>query len=52
MKEIFPTLYLLGNIIFMKSKCREFQGLERIIVNADMYEPENLLQIIETITKK
>ncbi|MCD4845903.1 MAG: hypothetical protein K8R25_15590 [Methanosarcinales archaeon] len=52
MKEIFPTLYLLGNIIFMKSKCREFQGLERIIVNADMYEPEKLPQIIETLTKK
>ncbi len=49
MKEIFPTLYLLGNIVYMKSKCREFQGLERIIVNADMYEPDRLQHIVENI---
>ncbi len=49
MKEIFPTLYLLGNIIFMKSECREFQGLERIVINADMYELDRLQHIVENM---
>lgn len=49
MLEIFPTLYLLGNTIFMKSNCQDTKGLEQIIINADMYDFEDLTNIIQYI---
>lgn len=42
MKELFPTLYLMGNTIFMKSDCRDIHDLERVIINADMHDNMSL----------
>ncbi|RZN40961.1 MAG: hypothetical protein EF813_03050 [Methanosarcinales archaeon] len=38
-EAVFPTLYLLGNAIYMKSECHDAAGAEGVIVNCDMYEP-------------
>ncbi|MCK5109330.1 MAG: hypothetical protein KAR25_06540 [Methanosarcinales archaeon] len=37
-EEVFPTLYLLGNAIYMKSDFCDAAGAEGVIVNVDMYE--------------
>ena len=37
-KEVFPTLYLLGNAIYMKSDFCDAAGADGVIVNCDMYE--------------
>lgn len=37
-KEVFPTLYLLGNTIYMKSDFCDAAGVDGVIVNVDMYE--------------
>ncbi len=46
MLEIFPKLYLLGATIFMKRDVVDVQGIERIIVNGDMYDPANLRAVV------
>ena len=35
--QVFPTLYLLGNTIYMKSECCDAAGVDEVIVNCDMY---------------
>lgn len=52
MLEIFPTLHLLGNTIFMKSECKETEGLERVIINADMYKTDTLMGSITSFKQK
>lgn len=42
MLEMFPTLYLLGNTVLMKNRCKNIKGLDRVIFNADMYTPGTL----------
>ncbi len=37
-EEVFPTLYLLGNAIYMKSDFCDAAGAEGVVVNCDMYE--------------
>jgi hypothetical protein len=49
MMEIYPPLYLLGNTIFMKSNCQDTNGLEHVIINADMYDIEVLTNKIQSI---
>jgi hypothetical protein len=39
--EVFPTLYLLGNTIYMKSDCRDAAGVDGVIVNCDMHAPSS-----------
>jgi hypothetical protein len=51
MLGIFPKLYLLGATIFMKRDVHEIQGIERIIVNGDMYDPANLRDVVEAFDK-
>lgn len=46
MLGIFPKLYLLGATIFMKKDMVDVQGIERIIVNGDMYDPAKLREVI------
>lgn len=37
MEEVFPTLYLLGNTIYMKGDCWGVSGVDGVIVNVDMH---------------
>ncbi len=46
MLGIFPKLYLLGATIFMKRDVHDVQGMERVIVNGDMYDPANLRDVV------
>ena len=46
MLGIFPKLYLLGATVFMKRDVNYVQGMERVIVNGDMYDPANLRTIV------
>lgn len=46
MFEIFPTLYLLGNTVYFKSDCKDTTGLERVILNAEMYDVDTLKEKI------
>jgi len=39
--EVFPTLYLLGNAIYMKSDFCDAAGAAGVIVNCDMYAPSS-----------
>ena len=45
--EVFPTLYLLGNAIYMKSDFCDAAGAEGGIVNYDMYERMSELAVSE-----
>lgn len=49
MKKIFPVLYLRGNTIFMRSDCTDIEGLDKVIVLADMYDHEGLGKKIEVL---
>ena len=42
MLEIYPTLHLMGNTVYFKSDCKDTTGLERVILNADMYDVDIL----------
>jgi len=46
MLGIFPKLYLLGATIFMKKDVHFVQGMERVIVNGDMYDPAKLRDVV------
>ena len=48
--EVFPELYLLGNGVFMKSDCRDVAGIDRVIVDGDMYSDEGLLEIVGSLS--
>ncbi|MCL7415653.1 MAG: hypothetical protein M8349_06285 [ANME-2 cluster archaeon] len=52
MLEIFPTLHLLGNTVYFKSDCKDTTGLERVILNAQMYTDDALKQAIGTFEDK
>jgi len=41
-REVFPTLYLLGNTIYMKSDFCDVAGAEGVIVNCDMISAKGL----------
>jgi len=40
-EEVFPTLYLLGNTIYMRSEYCDAAGADGVIVNCDMYAPSS-----------
>ncbi|MCL7412984.1 MAG: hypothetical protein M8353_05115 [ANME-2 cluster archaeon] len=46
MLEVYPVLYLLGNTVYLKSDCMETAGLERVVINADMYDIDTLNRMI------
>jgi hypothetical protein len=52
MFEIFPTLYLLGNTVYFKSDCKDTTGLDRVILNAEMYTDDALKQAIAAFEEK
>ena len=51
MLGIFPKLYLLGATIFMKRDVHAIQGMERIIVNVDMYKPADLRAVVAAFSR-
>ncbi|MBW6519099.1 MAG: hypothetical protein K0A89_11445 [ANME-2 cluster archaeon] len=46
MLEVYPVLYLLGNTVYFKSDCMDTAGLERVILNAEMYDTGTLKGMI------
>jgi len=46
MLGIFPKLYLLGATILMKRDVHYVRGMERVIVNGDMYDPVKLRDVV------
>lgn len=46
MLEVYPVLYLLGNTVYFKSDCVDTAGLERVVMNADMYDIDTLSGMI------
>ncbi|HJH31690.1 MAG TPA: hypothetical protein C5S50_05830 [Methanosarcinaceae archaeon] len=47
LKAIYPKLQLLGNSIYMESDFTLTGGIDRVIINSDMYEIESLGDIIQ-----
>ena len=47
LKEIYPPLQLLGNSIYMESDCTSVNGIDKVIINSDMYESDLLNDIIQ-----
>lgn len=47
LKEIYPPLQLLGNSIYMESDFTVTNGVDKVIINSDMYESGSLGEIIQ-----
>ncbi|MDF1533107.1 MAG: hypothetical protein P1P69_01205 [Methanosarcinaceae archaeon] len=47
LRSIYPPLQLLGNSIYMKSDCTSIKGIDKVIINSDMYKSESLRDIIQ-----
>lgn len=47
LKEIYPKLQLLGNSIYMESDYTSIKGVDKVIINSDMYENGSLGDIIQ-----
>ncbi|HJH29164.1 MAG TPA: hypothetical protein C5S51_05645 [Methanosarcinaceae archaeon] len=47
LKEIYPPLQLLGNSIYMESDFTVTNGVDKVIINSDMYESGSLGNVIQ-----
>lgn len=47
LKDIYPPLQLLGNSIYMESDSTSIKGVDKVIINSDMYESNSLGKIIQ-----
>ncbi|MBW6470978.1 MAG: hypothetical protein K0A90_07140 [Methanosarcinaceae archaeon] len=47
LKSIYPPLQLLGNSIYMDSHSTSVKGVDKVIINSDMYESASLGKIIQ-----
>lgn len=47
LKDIYPPLQLLGNSIYMESDFMSTNGVDKVIINSDMYESGSLGEIIQ-----
>jgi len=47
LKDIYPPLQLLGNSIYMESDSTVTNGVDKVIINSDMYESGSLGNIIQ-----